>query len=142
MLQVDERFEINAPRREVFALWTSFGRFPEFLTGVESVFVETRVRLRWRVSIAGVEPTFYAVITEFVRDERIAWTSVDLTTMGCWIDLEEIAPERTRVTVRVIWSPRGDAPWLAGARELDATTVRCDLHRFRTLLEGAVPQAA
>lgn len=142
MLQVDERFEIEAPRAEVFRLWTDFERFPLFMTGVESVYAETKVRLRWRVSIAGVEPTFYAVITECVPDERISWVSVDQTTMGWWVDLEELAPDRTCVTVRVIWSPRGDAPWLAGAPELDERTIRCDLQRFRALMEGAVQKAA
>lgn len=142
MLQVDERFEIAAPRDEVFRRWTTFDQFPLFMTGVESVHAETQVRLRWRVSIGGVEPTFYAVITEFVPGERISWVSVDQSTMGWWIDLEEVEPGRTCVTLRVIWSPRGDAPWLAGAPELDERTIRCDLQRFRALVEGAVKQAA
>ena len=88
MLQVDERFEVAAPRAEVFRMWTDFERFPMFMTGVDSVYVETKERLRWRVSVAGVQPTFYAIIIEHVPDERIAWVSVDQTTMGWWVDLE------------------------------------------------------
>ena len=142
MLQVDERFEVAAPRAEVFRMWTDFERFPMFMTGVDSVYVETKERLRWRVSVAGVQPTFYAIIIEHVPDERIAWVSVDQTTMGWWVDLEELGPEQTCVTLRVICSPRGDAPWLAGAPELDERTIRCDLQRFRALVEGAVQKAA
>ncbi|GEK80238.1 SRPBCC family protein [Agrococcus baldri] len=142
MLQVDERLEIEAPRAEVFRMWTSFAQFPSFMTGIESVHLETEVRMRWRVSIAGVEPVFYAVITEHVPDERIAWVSVDQTTMGWWIDLEELGPMRTRVTLRVIWSPRGDTSWPAGSRMLDARTISCDLQHFRALVEGATAQAA
>lgn len=142
MLQVDDSFEVAAPRAEVFRMWTEFERFPSFMTGVESVYVETKARLRWRVSIAGVEPTFYAVIIEHVPDQRIAWVSVDQTTMGWWVELDELDAHRTRVTVRVIWAPRGDAPWLAGAKALDERTILCDLQRFRALLEGATARAA
>ena len=71
-MQIDESFEVAAPREDVFRVLTTFELFPEFMTGVESVFAETRERLRWRVSIAGVPETFYAVITELVPDERIA----------------------------------------------------------------------
>ncbi len=142
MLQVDERFEVAAPRAEVFRQWTAFEQFPRWMMGIESVYLETQVRMRWRVSIAGVEPTFYAVITEYEPDERIAWMSVDQATMGWWVDLEELEPDRTLVTLRVIWSPRGDAPWLTGAPELDERTIRCDLQRFRALVEGALARAA
>ncbi|MCH1881995.1 SRPBCC family protein [Agrococcus sp. ARC_14] len=147
MLQVDDRFEVAASRDAVFELWTAFASFPSFMTGVESVHLETEVRMRWRVSIAGVESTFYALITEQVPGERIAWSSVDQTTMGWWVDLEPAGAERhgqprTRVTVRVIWAPRGDAPHLAGALELDERTIRLDLQRFRALAEQAVARAA
>lgn len=142
MLQVDESFEIAAPRDEVFRMWAAVERFPAFMTGVDLVHRETEERMRWRVSIAGVEPVFYAVLTELVPDERIALTSVDLTTMGWWIDLEDAAPGSTRVTVRVIWAPRGDLRAPANAPELDERTIRCDLHHFRMLVQGAVSKAA
>ena len=54
MLQVDDQFEVAAPRSEVFRAWTAFERFPEFMTGVDSVHAETKERMRWQVSIAGV----------------------------------------------------------------------------------------
>ncbi|WP_405219318.1 SRPBCC family protein [Agrococcus sp. Ld7] len=142
MLQVDDQFEVAAPRSEVFRAWTEFERFPEFMTGVDSVYVETRERLRWRVSIADVPRSFYAVVTEFRADERIAWVSVDQTTMGWWIDLDEIDSARTRVTLRVIWSPRGDGPRGPGMHELDERTIRCDLQRFRMRAEQSLSRAA
>ncbi|WP_413318166.1 SRPBCC family protein [Agrococcus sp. 1P02AA] len=145
-MQVDERFVVAAPRAEVFRLWSAFDAFPRFMTGVESVFAETAVRLRWRVSVAGVEPSFYAVITEHVPDERIAWQSVDQSTMGWWVELADAGQGSTAVTVRVIWSPRGDDRAPAGAPELDELTIRCDLQRFRALAEAraaaAVPAEA
>ena len=120
---------------------TSFERFPEFMTGVESVFAETKERLRWRVSIAGVPETFYAVITEFEQDQRIAWTSVDATTMAWSVQLAELDPHTTCVTVQVTWSPRGDVS-APGARELDELSVRCDFQRFRQLVESLPAVAA
>lgn len=142
MLQVDERLEIDAPRDEVFRLWTDFERFPTFMTGVESVFAETEVRLRWRVSVEGVEPSFYAVITELVPDRRVSWVSVDLTTMGWWVDLEDLDGGGTCATVRIVWAPRGDDRAPADAKRLDERTIRCDLQRFRTLVERAFEKAA
>lgn len=142
MLQVDDQFEVAAPRSEVFRAWTEVERFPEFMTGVDSVYAETKERMRWQVSIVGVPRSFYAVVTEHRPDERIAWASVDLTTMGWWVDLDEIDSERTRVTLRVIWSPRGDGPSGPGAHELDARTIRCDLQRFKTRTEQPLSRAA
>lgn len=142
MLQVDEHFEVAASRDRVFRMWTAFERFPAFLTGIELVHLETEARMRWRVSIAGVEPVIYAMLTELVPDERIAWVSVDQSTMGCWIDLEDAGAGRTGVTVRLIWAPRGDALARPGDSEIDERTIRCDLQHFRALVEGAVEQAA
>ena len=141
-MQVDEQFEVDAPRAEVFRLWTSFERYPDFLTGVDSVYAETTERMRWRVSLGGLASSFYAVVTEHVPDERLAFVSVDQSTLGWWIDLAELGPHRTLVTVRVIVSPRGDVPRRAGEKELDELTIRCDLLRFRALAEGTLSQAA
>jgi len=140
-MQIDESFEVAAPREDVFRVLTTFELFPEFMTGVESVFAETRERLRWRVSIAGVPETFYAVITELVPDERIAWTSVDATTMAWSVQLAELDPETTRVTVHVKWSPPGHET-AADVPELDELSVRCDFHRFRMLAQGLHAAAA
>ncbi len=140
-MQVDETFEVAAPRSAVFRMLTSFEQFPDFMTGVESVFAETKERLRWRVRIAGVPETFYAVITELEPDERIAWMSVDAHMMAWSVRLTELAPERTRVTAHVTWSPRADAS-PPGAPELNELMVRCDFHRFRSLVEGRLPATA
>jgi len=140
-MQIDESFEVAAPREDVFRVLTTFELFPEFMTGVESVFAETRERLRWRVAIAGVPETFYAVITELVPDERIAWTSVDATTMAWSVQLAELDPQTTCVTAHVNWSPRGEAS-APDARELDEVTVRCDFQRFRQLVESLTATAA
>lgn len=147
MLQVDEQFEVASPRARVFRLWSAFGSFPAFMTGVDRVFVETLARMRWRTSIAGVPSSFYAVVTEFEPDERIAWVSVDQETMGWWVDLEALEPDsdggaRTRVTVRVIWSPRGDVPATERAQRLDALAIRLDLQRFRVLAEAPAEERA
>ncbi|WP_026372747.1 SRPBCC family protein [Agrococcus lahaulensis] len=141
-MQVDEQFEVDAPRSEVFRLWTSFEHYPEFLTGVDSVYAETSERLRWRVSLGGLPSSFYAIVTEHVPDERLAFVSVDQSTLGWWIDLAEVTPHRTLVTVRVIVSPRGDVPRRTDDKELDELTIRCDLLRFRALAEGTLSQAA
>lgn len=141
-MQVDEQIEVDAPRAAVFRLWTSFEHYPEFLTGVDSVYTETSERMRWRVSLGGLPSSFYAVVTELVPDERFAFASVDQSTLGWWVDLAEVTPHRTRVTVRVIVSPRGDVPRRAGDKELDELTIRCDLLRLRALAEGTLSRAA
>ncbi|WP_306233165.1 SRPBCC family protein [Agrococcus beijingensis] len=141
-MQVDEQFEVQASRAQVFDLWTSFERFPEFMSGVESVYAETKERLRWRVAMQGIESSFYAVITEFEPDSRIAWVSVDQSSLGWWIDLEEIAPDRTCVMVRVIASPREGVGSSLDAIALDELKIRCDLQHFRALAEGALARAA
>ncbi|MCR8671850.1 SRPBCC family protein [Agrococcus sp. HG114] len=141
MMQVDERFEVGASRAEVFRLWTAFEQYPSFLTGVDSVYAETSERLRWRASIAGLPRSFYAIVTEYEPDERLAFVSVDQSSLGWWVDLVELGPHRTEVRVRVIVSPRGDL-WAPGLTELDELTIRCDLLRFRALAEGTLSQAA
>lgn len=138
-MQIDESFEVAAPRAEVFRMLTSFEQFPEFMTGVESVFAETKERLRWRVCVAGVPQTFYAVITEYEPDERIAWSSVDASTMVWSAQLTEIDPSTTSVTMHVRWAPRGDTS--PDAPALEGIDVRRDFQRFRNLVES-LPAAA
>ncbi len=139
MMQVDETFEVAAARDEVFRAWTDFGLYPLFMTGVESVYAETQERLRWQLALAGAPRTLYVVITEMVPGERLAWMSVDATTMVTDIRLEEIDAHRTRVHFRIVWSPRGEQ---GEGTELDELTVRCDLQRFRALVEEALEPAA
>lgn len=140
MMQVDETFEVAAPRDEVYRAWTDFSLYPLFMTGVESVYAETQERLRWQLALDGAPRTLYAVVTELVPGERIAWMSVDATTMATFVRLEEISAARTRVHFRVVWAPRGERTH--EAPELDELTVRCDLQRFRVLVEQSLARAA
>ena len=140
MLQVDETFEVAAPRAAVFRAWTDFSLYPMFMTGVESVYPETQERLRWQLSLDGAPRTLYAVVTETVPDERLAWMSVDAATMETFVRLEEVDASRTRVHFRVVWAPRDERT--GAAPDLDELTVRCDMQRFRVLVEQSLARAA
>lgn len=140
MLQVDETFEVEAPRAEVFRAWTDFSLYPRFMTGVESVYAETQERLRWQLRLDGAPRTLYAVVTEMVPGESLAWMSVDATTMATFVRLEDAGDRRTRVHFRVMWSPRGERT--LDAPDLDELTIRCDMQRFKAIVEQSLARAA
>jgi uncharacterized membrane protein len=99
--------EVNAPVRLVYNQWIRFEEFPYFMEAVEEIRRESETRLLWRTRIGGIEKAWEAEITTQIPDEKIAWKSVDGTANAGVVTFEELAPERTKISMVIDYEPEG-----------------------------------
>ncbi len=142
MPQMSDSIDVDAPISAVYALWTRFEDFPQFMGGVESITQQTDKRLHWVVKIAGVEREFDAEITEQHQDERVAWRSIDGETHAGVVTFHRLDDDKTRVNVQIDWKPQGIVEAAGALLQIDDAQIGKDLRRFKELAESAPPAAA
>jgi uncharacterized membrane protein len=142
---VNKSLDIQAPVREVFGFWASFRNFPRFMKHVREVREHESGTSHWVADgPAGMPVSWDAEVTALRRHERIAWKSLDGSTVmnAGEVRFEEVEPDMTRIHVRMTYSPPGGAVGHALATLFGAdpkSQLDEDLIRFKTLLEaGAV----
>lgn len=133
---------INRPRKEVYALWRDFKRFPEFMDNVRKIEMIGNKQSVWTIEApAGKTVEIITEITHDVPGERIAWKSVEgseIVTAG-EVMFEDAAPGRGTV-VRLVFTyapPGGTLGKLVAKlfQREPAIQARRDLRRFKQLLE-------
>ena len=70
MSRIEKKIVVDAPLDDVYAQWTQFEAFPEFMEGVVEVRQLDDKRLHWKAKIAGKEKEWDAEIFEQTPDER------------------------------------------------------------------------
>jgi uncharacterized membrane protein len=136
MAQVIETIDVEVPVTTAYDQWTQFETFPEFMSGVERIEQRTDRDLHWVAKIGGVEREFDATITEQHPDERVAWKSTDGVTHAGVVTFHKLAPDKSRVTVQLDWTPQ-DLKEKAGAMAgFDDRQVKADLKRFKEFIEA------
>jgi uncharacterized membrane protein len=141
-VNVDERVLINRPREELYRFWRNLENLPRFMAHLESVERITETLSRWRAEgPAGTIVEWNAEIINELPPERIGWRSIegsDVVSAGS-VHFEEAGRSRTRVRVRLQYSPPGGKAGAAIAKLLGrdaATEIRRDLQRFKQLIES------
>jgi len=136
MSDVTESVDVNVPVRTAYDQWTQFESFPEFMDGVESVRQTDARTTHWVTDIGGVRREFDAEITEQHPDERIAWKSTggDTSHAGV-VTFHRIAEAETRVTVQLVWEPRGFVEKVGSVLGIDNHQVKADTERFKKFIE-------
>jgi uncharacterized membrane protein len=140
-IMVQKSLVVAAPVEEVFRFWSSFRNFPRFMRHLREVRESEGGISHWSADgPAGIPATWDAEITALQPHRRIAWRSLpgSLVHNAGEVRFEEVTPDRTRIHVRMAYSPPagvvGQAvTTLFGAdprRQLDE-----DLRRFKMLLE-------
>jgi uncharacterized membrane protein len=135
MTTVTESVEVAVPVRTAYHQWTQFGEFPRFMGGVSEVRQVSDTQTHWVTTIGGVTREFDAEITEQLPDRRVAWMSTSGMKQAGMVDIEPVAADRSRVTVRMDYEPRGIAEKAADAMGILTRQVRGDLDRFREFIE-------
>jgi uncharacterized membrane protein len=142
---VNKSLDVAVPVRVAFAFWANFQNFPRFMQHIREVRENESGTSHWVADgPAGLPVSWDAEITALRRHERIAWKSLDGSTVtnAGEVRFEEVEPEVTRIHVRMTYSPPGGAMGHAVATLFGADPKRQlddDLLRFKTLLEaGAV----
>jgi len=137
MPQIIETVDVSVPVSVAYNQWTQFEEFPKFLDEVESIQQVTDTLTEWKVSVAGVERTFEANITEQHPDERVAWNSTggEVDHAGV-VTFHKLADTETRVTVQLDWEPKGLLEKLGSAVGVGGHAVKKDLKNFKEYIES------
>ena len=146
---IDKSINVDAPPDVVYALWSNFENFPQFMTNVIEVENINDNLSHWKVAgPAGVPVEWDAAITRIVPGEMIAWKSVEGAAVANagYVLFEPNEQGGTEVTVRISYNPPAGAIGHAVAKAFGAdpkSEMDQDLMRMKTLLEsGELPHDA
>lgn len=146
-VNVRKDIHIKAPVHEVFSFFCNLEAFPRVMDHLKNVTVAGG-RSRWKVAgPAGIPVRWEAQITEFVRDDRIAWQSIPgspTPNAGVIRFQPEDDGRRTRVEVRMSYTPPGGFLGHGVAKLLGKDPRRAmdqDLLRVKSLLETGTATA-
>ena len=146
---IDKSINVGAPPDVVYALWSNFENFPQFMTNVLEVRNIDGKISHWKIAgPAGVPVEWDAEITKIVPEEMIAWKSVEDSAIANagYVLFEPNDQGGTEVTVRISYNPPGGAVGYAVARAFGAdpkTELDADMMRMKSLLEtGQIPRDA
>jgi uncharacterized membrane protein len=134
MSVIEKSIEVDVPVRVAYDQWTQFEDFPRFMEGVEEVEQIDDVRLRWHVSIAGVDREFEARIEEQEPDRRITWRAVDEDQAGT-VTFESVEDRRTRVRLEMDYDSERWTDKVADFLNIVDRRAEGDLERFKEFIE-------
>jgi uncharacterized membrane protein len=138
--RVHETIEVEAPVQDVFAYWSNFENFPNFMQNVEEVRMIDRDTSHWRVKgPLGKSVEFDAKTTEMDPNRGIGWNTEDGEVMTSGeVRFEEATPDRTRIEVTMNYAtPPGGKVGEAAAEVLQnpEREVREDRQSFAEIVE-------
>jgi uncharacterized membrane protein len=136
METIERSIDINLPVRTAYNQWTQFEEFPRFMEGVESVKQLDDTTLHWVANVGGERKEWRARITEQVPDHHIAWRSDGGDFSSGVVSFQALAPDKTRVTVRLNYEPKGVTEKLGDMLGLVSRRVQGDLERFKNFIES------
>ena len=135
MASIEKAIEVDVPVRTAYNQWTQFEEFPRFMEGVKEVRQLDDKRLHWIAEVMGKEVEWNAEITQQIPDERITWRSTSGARNAGSIAFDPIAPDKTRLTLRMEYEPEGTAQNSASAIGLVSARVEGDLKRFKRFVQ-------
>jgi len=138
--RVNESIVVQAPVGEVFAYWSNFENFPNFMQNIEEVRMTGEATSHWRVKgPLGKSVEFDAKTTEKDPNRGIGWNTVDGEVMTSGeVRFEEVVPDRTRVEVTMNYAdPPGGKVGEIAAEVISnpEREMREDLQNFARLVE-------
>jgi uncharacterized membrane protein len=133
---IEKSIDINVPVRTAYNQWTQFEEFPRFMEGVESVKQLNDTTLHWVANVGGERKEWRARITEQVPDHHIAWRSDGGDFTSGVVSFQALGPDKTCVTVRLNYEPKGATEKLGDMLGMGARRVEGDLARFKDFIES------
>ena len=135
MSTASDTIVVDVPVTTAYKQWTQAESYPQFMTGVESVFSIDDTHQHWHMSLAGVQRDFDVEVTDQQRDDHIAWQSVGELKQSGRVDFAPLGDMKTQITLSLDWEPTGVAENMGSALQLDDALVRRDLMRFKEFVE-------
>jgi uncharacterized membrane protein len=135
MSQILESIDVDVPVRTAYDQWTQFESFPRFMEGIDKIEQLTDTTLRWQATVAGVEKSWEAEITEQTPDQRIAWRSTSGAENAGVVTFHRLDDRRTRVTLQLDVEPEGPVESAGDALGFVQRRATGDLERFKAFIE-------
>lgn len=135
MESIDETIEIPASVSDVYARWSRFESFPDFMEGVEEVRQLDEKHLHWVVQMAGKKKEWDSEIIEHIPDSRISWRSTKGAPNSGTVSFLPKDHNHTLLRLQMQYEPEGLAEKAADALGLVSRRIENDLERFRDLME-------
>jgi len=139
--QITQSIHVKRPVADLYALWSNFENFPNFMKHIESVKKLGDRTSRWKMDgPLGTKFEWEAQTTLMENNKRIAWNSKDnssIKTSG-EVTFTPLGSGETQVTVMMSYDPPGGpagdavAKWFVNLED----RVNDDLQNFKAYAEG------
>jgi uncharacterized membrane protein len=146
-IEVEKTIAVRAPVEQVWELWSNFDNFPRFMAHVREVQKLDERRSHWVAEgPAGISIEWDAVVTDWVPNQFIGWTSVEgspVETSG-QVRFRPTAAGETEIDVRMAYNPPAGAAGHAIATLVGSDPKRAmddDLVRLKSLIEDGKTRA-
>lgn len=133
--KLEESVEVSLPLAQTYALWTDFENFPSFMSNVDSITVTAPGELHWKASILGTTREWDAVVSEEIKDERIAWKAVEGADNAGVVTFHHIDDHTTKVMLQLDFEPDGLLEKIGDALGFVGAGAEGDLKRFKAYAE-------
>ncbi len=131
---------VNAPVRQVYALFSHFNDFPKFMSFVKEVTYADDQHSHWVAEVAG-RHEWDAVNENWVSDQQIGWHSTSGLDNFGKVTFEPSGSNQTRVDVFVSYDPPvgiiGDIGEKLGAGSRFENALQNDLTHFARMVDEA-----
>lgn len=149
-VDLQKAINVNAPLDEVFAFFTDWERWPQWMSHVKKVSVSGPYaardgRTHWEVDgPAGATVSWDAEVTEFVPNKLVSWRSVDGSAIrqAGTLRFDQNPDGSVRVGIQMTYNPPGGAAGHAVAKLFGRDPRRqmeADLARLKTTIETGTP---
>ncbi len=135
MSRIEKTIEVDAPLDEVYAQWTQFETFPQFMEGVQRVEQLDDRTLSWEAEVGGRTKTWTARITDQTPNERIAWMGMDGAQNDGAVTFQRLGEGRTEVRLVIDADPDGIIEEVGDRLGFLDRRVQGDLERFKEFIE-------
>lgn len=144
MAQHQASVTVNAPAKDVFALWSHFNDFPKFMSHIKEVIYYDNQRSHWVAEAFG-RHEWDAVNEDWIDGKQIGWRSTDGLQNSGRVSFETLSPNETRLHVVLDYNPPagvlGDAVDALGVGKHFENKLQDDLNNFARMVAGA-PEGA
>src|SRR3569833_1216749 len=107
-INIVETIDVGAPLRLVYAQWTQYEDFPNFMKKVEHVERPEEAKSNWKAQVFWSHRTFEATTLEQVPDDHIVWRSKGAKGyVDGAVSFSELAPDLTRICLVMEYHPQG-----------------------------------
>ena len=144
-IQVEKTIIVRASLEQVWELWSNFENFPRFMEHLREVRKLDEGRSHWvAAGPVGIPVEWDAVITDWVPQQFIGWTSVGGSTVETTgqVRFRSLSETDTQVDVQLMYAPPAGAAGHAIAALFGTdpkSAMDEDLLRFKSLLEDSEP---